>query len=605
MEPSKLPIRRLKHHKQMQTHTGILEFPTLKKTRRFGAKVKTGCRTCKIRRIKCDERRPECERCTSTGRKCEGYIQDKQDRSESLLLTKSSAFLNISPAMTELGEGVLYLEFYHHCGSPTISDHFDHEFWSRTVLQMAQSEPAIKHALIAIGYLIKTEPGDLRHARLESVNENRKILLVHYNKSVRCLVDRMEASPSSVEVSLVTCMLFICIEFIRGDYHAAFSHLYSGLKVIAEWRQQQQQQRLNHFKLLPDYKSSGTVTSHIQGSSNIISDKLSPMFNRAMTTALLFGAPFEPQLELFCPPTNTLKCTVFATVFQAQAAMHELRNASLFMISIIFRKSIRGAELSPEEKSRRADLLASHDSWHRALQDLENGKILSKKDQVVASSLKVFYYCVVLALIGVGNLSCMALDAHLSSFQALNRHARLVLDSMDLASASQTTSPTPSPSTSPSSKGSPNSSNGSLSPLMPIARREAAHFTFEMSVIVPLYWAATNCRCPATRRESVALLEKDPPREAFFEARMHAVVARRVIQIEEREVDPETGWPIQRSRLVSALVSSDMDRNGRFYAAYRSLPWVLRSMDPNDPERHPGDTDPKGQSNEWIEWFQL
>ncbi|ENH65134.1 hypothetical protein FOC1_g10005986 [Fusarium oxysporum f. sp. cubense race 1] len=33
-------------------------------------KVKTGCGTCKV---KCDEARPACTRCTSTGRKCDGY----------------------------------------------------------------------------------------------------------------------------------------------------------------------------------------------------------------------------------------------------------------------------------------------------------------------------------------------------------------------------------------------------------------------------------------------------------------------------------------------------------------------------------------------------
>lgn len=56
-------------------------------------RVKTGCVTCRwaltcdifvpghalthqsqrIRRIKCDETKPHCQRCTSTGRKCDGY----------------------------------------------------------------------------------------------------------------------------------------------------------------------------------------------------------------------------------------------------------------------------------------------------------------------------------------------------------------------------------------------------------------------------------------------------------------------------------------------------------------------------------------------------
>ncbi|KAK3385315.1 hypothetical protein B0H63DRAFT_181546 [Podospora didyma] len=37
------------------------------------SKVKTGCQTCKTRKVKCDEGRPACVRCVSTGRACDGY----------------------------------------------------------------------------------------------------------------------------------------------------------------------------------------------------------------------------------------------------------------------------------------------------------------------------------------------------------------------------------------------------------------------------------------------------------------------------------------------------------------------------------------------------
>ncbi|KAJ5970804.1 uncharacterized protein N7479_000722 [Penicillium vulpinum] len=41
--------------------------------RKWAPKLKSGCITCKIRRIKCDEEKPHCRRCVSTGRKCDGY----------------------------------------------------------------------------------------------------------------------------------------------------------------------------------------------------------------------------------------------------------------------------------------------------------------------------------------------------------------------------------------------------------------------------------------------------------------------------------------------------------------------------------------------------
>src|ERR1700761_9327607 len=36
-------------------------------------KSKTGCKTCKIRRVRCGEERPACRRCVATGRVCDGY----------------------------------------------------------------------------------------------------------------------------------------------------------------------------------------------------------------------------------------------------------------------------------------------------------------------------------------------------------------------------------------------------------------------------------------------------------------------------------------------------------------------------------------------------
>ncbi|KAL2829505.1 hypothetical protein BDW59DRAFT_142169 [Aspergillus cavernicola] len=41
--------------------------------RKWTARVKSGCITCRIRRVKCDEGKPDCGRCRSTGRKCDGY----------------------------------------------------------------------------------------------------------------------------------------------------------------------------------------------------------------------------------------------------------------------------------------------------------------------------------------------------------------------------------------------------------------------------------------------------------------------------------------------------------------------------------------------------
>jgi len=36
-------------------------------------KVRSGCKTCRVRRVKCDETKPHCLRCARADRQCEGY----------------------------------------------------------------------------------------------------------------------------------------------------------------------------------------------------------------------------------------------------------------------------------------------------------------------------------------------------------------------------------------------------------------------------------------------------------------------------------------------------------------------------------------------------
>ncbi|KAI1101947.1 hypothetical protein F4804DRAFT_314509 [Jackrogersella minutella] len=45
-------------------------------------KVRTGCVTCKIRRVKCDEKKPSCDRCEKSGHMCAGYEAPNPKRSK-------------------------------------------------------------------------------------------------------------------------------------------------------------------------------------------------------------------------------------------------------------------------------------------------------------------------------------------------------------------------------------------------------------------------------------------------------------------------------------------------------------------------------------------
>jgi hypothetical protein len=188
--------------------------------------------------------------------------------------------------LSGFGENVRYLEFYHHCARPALSTSFDSEFWGRTTLQMAHSEPAVRHALIALGYLHETEDGSLKHARTKFAGQTEsRILLHHYNKAVTCLVARMADATYSPEISLVTCILFVCIDYLRGNYITAFQHYKNGLNIIAE-----RQKRVRFDSVMsPSRSSNSSPMSSTTRTSDIVEELLRPMFVRAMSSAMMYG----------------------------------------------------------------------------------------------------------------------------------------------------------------------------------------------------------------------------------------------------------------------------------------------------------------------------
>ncbi|KAF2128923.1 hypothetical protein P153DRAFT_28521 [Dothidotthia symphoricarpi CBS 119687] len=502
-----------------------------KRTRRRNPKVKTGCKTCKIRHVKCDEAKPNCLKCTSTGRKCDGYVptsgcfqfRDWSDSQDSSPQKAMSVF-------TVFGDSVRYLEFYHHCARPALSTSFDREFWSRIAFQMAHAEPAVRHALTALGYLCQTEPGSLKHARSRLIADNeRKVLLLHYNKSIGCLVERMAEASYSSEIGLVTCLLFICIEFLQGNYHTGFTHMRNGLKLISERRQK------------PQHDSPLRTTT-------LIEDKLVPIFIRGVTSALLYGVEAEEDLDIPLPTPSFLLPQPFTSLFEAQETCYELRNASVLHLRIVGRKLLENTQLSVQDLQNQSNLLACHHSWLQNFDLFEQNNKLSKEERVASSALKASYYSTFIYLSCSDEASETQYDAHNDQFKEIIHHARLVIDSMAPTTA------------------------------------YAAHYTFDISIIPQLHFVATRCRCPSTRREAVALLARNPPREGLWDSQQHVVVSRRLIEMEESQVDSVTGWPVQETRLWGCVINADMDRNGGFWTSFLPARWVGR-LDQNGKPR--------------------
>ncbi|KAF1976401.1 hypothetical protein BU23DRAFT_47639 [Bimuria novae-zelandiae CBS 107.79] len=471
------------------------------RTRRAAPRVRTGCKTCKIRRVKCDEEKPHCKRCTSTGRKCDGYSTSPPSNRTIVFSVAQSSAIQRSVGSPLTGDKDLhYLEFYHHCAAPSMStDSFDKDFWTQSCLQMAQSEASVRHALIAIGYLNRSQTGTLKSARSSlAATCGQETFLTHYNKAIKSVAERILEPSYAPEVGLVSCLIFVGIEILRGNYDTAMLHYNNGLRILKTLRENQRRSRSKRL------------------GSELIEKSLVPLFHRLLTTGIMYGVPTELALSIVQRSPDTPQVS-FISVLEAQFAMHELRNHGLLFLRLMG-ENYRLTSPTPEIKLLdQQALLHALDDWWTALEDLERSTTLSQDDTITAHSLKACYYMTYIVAASVADPNQCAIDRHLPRFKAIVNHCRKVIDYSQRAG---TTSP-------------------------------AANFTFEITIIPILNLVASRCRCPATRREAVALLERNLPREGLWDAQQQAVVLRRLIEIEEREVDPVTGWPTENARVLS------------------------------------------------------
>ncbi|KAL0936150.1 C6 zinc finger domain protein [Colletotrichum truncatum] len=188
--------------------------------RKGSRKVRTGCFTCKTRKVKCDETKPACLRCSNTGRQCDGY--PAPPRSE--LRPFRPKTIAMFPGVASQAEGRA-LQFFCEMAGPNLPGSIEPFFWTHIVLQFSRFEPAVRHSLVAISSLYedvtkaKVGPSSLKGQRLR----DNSLALTHYNSAIRELM-----GLKNQEVVLLVCVLFICIELLQSNSEAALRHCAHG-----------------------------------------------------------------------------------------------------------------------------------------------------------------------------------------------------------------------------------------------------------------------------------------------------------------------------------------------------------------------------------------
>ncbi|KAI0105125.1 hypothetical protein GGR51DRAFT_204527 [Nemania sp. FL0031] len=216
--------------------------------RKGSVKVRTGCVTCKIRKVKCDEDKPHCKRCTSTGRKCDGYGAPPMPSALSWHRPRH-LFPNVDNAPERR-----CLAFFCEVAAPVLSGPLDPYFWTHLVLQFSQMEPAVRHSVVAVGALYEQVH---RHQDFSLLPDD-SLVLSHYNSAISHLKNVKNES-----LVLLVCILFVCIEFLRDNRAAAAKHCQHGISILRRveetfpWAKEYLSPLFRRLSVLPFFFSVG------------------------------------------------------------------------------------------------------------------------------------------------------------------------------------------------------------------------------------------------------------------------------------------------------------------------------------------------------------
>ncbi|RDW76045.1 hypothetical protein BP5796_06866 [Coleophoma crateriformis] len=235
--------------------------PTLKRRRAGAPKTKTGCQTCRTRRIKCDEAKPACNRCQKSGIACPGYTSPKPKRvairsvqyrplapshsnppalkpapvpveCRSVVLNKS---LSPYTAVFENEREFYYFNSFCMDFLPAVPGYLlPPSTWSRMVLQETQHELCLRQAISALSALItslSTGSNDVPSAQASKSNlpnnDHRNYAIRLYQKAIRGM--RMIVSPRA---ALLACLAIFIFETLSDRCDLAIGQIQNGLKLL-------------------------------------------------------------------------------------------------------------------------------------------------------------------------------------------------------------------------------------------------------------------------------------------------------------------------------------------------------------------------------------
>jgi hypothetical protein len=377
-----------------------------------------------------------------------------------------------------------------------MSENFEEDtLWKRSIPQLAYNEPAVFHALFAVNIVFE----QAERNRGGPVQQIPPLAIQSYNKAIQYVLRKDSLSNNDVYVSLVVCILFVCLEFMKGDMGLSFQHIQGGFRILTD-----RNIRANSTDLVR--ASSLSVTD------DLISD-LSSMLSRLRVQTLLFDPnllPLGKRKELAAAFSGPMPWE-FRSLAEARSHFVGLGGET---VGLVLRTSRTRYNLGSfdEHVPTQKRLAIEVQQWMHAFEGLRAKHRQSWTWQQVkaANILNMQALAVSIWIATCLSLEQSSFDMYRSEFQAI----------LDLAVGT-------------------------------VGHGRLSNFQFDLGVIPTLHFVGVKCRWPELRRQALKILGSAHWREMLFDSHRAYRAVYRVMEIEEAECGKFI-LPAEESRILWA-----------------------------------------------------
>lgn len=507
--------------------------------------------------MKCDEEKPTCYRCRSTGRRCDGYqsgpIPNSNPRNVKIIQYVPSIprqtqrlphpyFSDLTTEQEWRSWEFFYLQ------TASCFGHKAGDF----LLSVATIDPLIRTAALALGSLHRMFLYEGDHNGADT-SAGRQTALRQYNMAMRRGLHKLsQSSADSIDTILVMCALFYCAECLQGYYQAALLHVASGVRILRH----QEQLRLgcSGYSYRPREEIQ-YILAVMENQLLEVGGELSLPDSIKLYTSTCLHVPFED-------PSQTM-----STLEELGDAFKILYNKFLHVLSSA-ETSAKDAseEVQAQLEAQYMDVLERMSRFSTAFDRFLATNPQHQMDEnahMYMITLQVWRNTVGVVL-NAGWPPCdSAWDKHTADYAVICSLAEEMMSKSSLALPGPAH---PISTTGNKGKKQPSAGHSGRDTTRPIYTcilpkpqppRSPPLFSLSLGVLPVLWIVAVSCRDSKTRYRAIHLMARCKRQEGIWDSRLYAQVAARVARLEEQVAGIPEGADYEPSDVpMSARVST-------------------------------------------------